>query len=304
MAFDAAAMPNTLSADVLAGVYQLIAGDRTSLPSHPAVMAVPASPGSTTISVPEVDFLGIALLASDSNEDVAVADTDVDDTQSQITLTRWSKRHDVTDLFRAVDANGLSREELFAMDAIMSLGSTIRDQYAQYADDFTTTQGGGAGVDATFEDLLDAIASLEVAEVNGPYLGMFHPLSWSQIRKDLALNSGGAIQFNSGPQMVIDAAKGLGYQGTLAGVDIYTTTSIVDAGNTLGNGVFARGAIMHAISRPVADPDYPSIVLGNDLLFERQREQSNARTAYVSHAFMGFVEGRDEKGVTINTDDA
>jgi len=227
----------------------------------------------------------------------------VADTQSQVSLTRWSKRHDVSDLFRAVDALGLSAEQKFAIDAVMSLGATIRDEHAKLADDFTTTQGGGAGVDATFENLLDCVGSLEVAEVGGPYLGMLHPLQWSQIRKDLALNSGGAIQHNDSPQMIIDAMKGLGWQGSLAGVDIYTTTSVVETANANRGGVFAKGAIIHAIARPVADPDYPSVVLGGDLLFERERRQNEGQTAYISHSFMGFIEGLDNKGVTLTSDD-
>ncbi len=302
MAFYTDDMSNVLSTDVLAGVYQLIAGDRSALPNHPAIFRVPAPPGSTVINVPEVDFFGIAKLSSQTNQEDAVSDTDVTETRSQITLTRWSKRHDVSDLFRAVDASGLSAEQQFAIDAMMSLGSTIRDEHAKLVDDFSTTQGGGAGVDATFADLLDCIESLEVAEVGGPYLAILHPLQWAQIRKDLALNSGGAIQFNDGPQMILDAMKGLGYQGRLAGVDIYTTTDVVETGGAKGGGVFARGAIAHAVARPMADPDYPSVVLGSDLLFEREREQSRGRTNYVSHAYMGFIEGLDNKGVTLNSD--
>jgi hypothetical protein len=295
-------MSNTLSADVLSGLWQLIAGDRSSLMNHGALMKIPAVPGSTVITVPEVDFLGIALLASQTNQEDAVTDTDVVDTQSQITLSRWSKRHDVSDLFANVDANGLANEQLFAMDAAMSLQSTIRDEHAKLVDDFSTTQGGGAGVDATFEDLLDCIGSLEIAEVNGPYLAMLHPLQWAQIRKDLALNSGGAIQHNSAPQAMIDGNKGLGYQARIAGLDVFTTTSVVETGGAKGGGVFARGAILCAISRPIADPDYPSVVLGGELLFERERAQSAASTYYVSHAFMGFIEGLDNKGVTLNSD--
>ena len=296
-------MANLYSTEVLSGVWQLISADRNALPAHPALLKVPAPPGSVTVRVPELDFFGVALLVSQTNQETDVADTAVTDTASDIVLSRYSKRHDANSFAQALDANGLINPQQFAIDAMVSYASTIRDMHANLVDNFATTQGS-TGVDASFANFLDCITSLEVAEAVGPILAILHPVQWADIRKDLALNSGGAIQMNDGSQAVINAMKGLGAQGSLAGVDVFTTTSVptANAAADRAGGLFTRGALVHAVSRPVADPDLPQIVLGSDLLFEKDRDASVANTEYVSHAFMGIIEGLDNKGVSLITD--
>jgi hypothetical protein len=293
---------NALASDVLSGIWVQSLADRNALPNHPSLIRAPAPVGATTVRVPDLDLNGAVLLAS-TTEGAAVSATTPTDNASDIALARFSKRYDLSDFMRQVDGLGISAEQVFAMDALIACGATLRDEVAQIVDDFSSTVGSTT-VDATAANFLEAIATLEIASVNGPYLAMLHPRQWADIRSDVSTASGGAIQWNAGSQEVLNASKGLGSQGNFLGVDVYTTTSIVtsNAGADRAGGMFGRGAIAYAMSAPRSDADFTQVVLGNEVLFEKDRNAPAGLTEYVSHMHFGVVEVLDAAGVSIITD--
>jgi len=294
------AITSFLSTEVMSGVWQQLLADRNALPSHPALWRVPAPPGSATVRVPETALEGYTLLAQ-VDDGSAVSATAITQGEADVVLKRYAKRYDVSTFAQMIEPAGIISAQRFALDALMASGATIRDLHANLVDNFATTSGT-SGVDMSAADYLDAITALEVNANDGPFLCMLHPTQFGDLRKDVSLNSGGAIQWNAGSQGVMDAMKGLGYQGNLLGVDVFTTTSVVSDGTNRKGGMFARGALVYAVSRPIADPDLPQIVLGDEVLFEKDRNADTGVTEYVSHLHVGILEGIDLKGVTIATD--
>ena len=118
-------------------------------------------------------------------------------------------------------------------------------------------------------------------------------------------NSGGAIQYDPMSAALIPTRGGLGFQGTLAGVDVFTSTRIptANAGADRGGGMFGRGAVGFATGDITTDdPSGQSLVLGGKVLFERSRTAKSGLTAYVSHVYLGVSEMIDLAGVSIITD--
>ena len=292
------------TSEVLAGFYQLALADRTALPNHPALIRLPNvnGRGSTTQKVPQIGLLGYNKLTSET--EVATASTvALTDASSTIAVARYTKRYEASDLARVVDSNGILNSELMAMDALVSVSATIRDLIANLVDNFATVVGTTT-VDATLEDVLDAIAALEIAAVEGPYLGIIHPRQWHDIVKDAALNSGGAIQFSAGSQMMIDAMKGLGWKGNVLGVDFYTTLDVptANAAADRAGGIFGRGALGWASGPIPADPDLPQVNVGPDVLLEKDRTATDATTGWLMHSNLGASEMIDLCGVSLITD--
>ena len=290
--------------ETLAGVVVQLLADRNALRNHPALIRLPSvnGIGSTAQKISEIGLMGYNLLTSTTDGD-AVANTALTDGSAVVTVARYSKSYEASDLARLIDSQGIINAQMMAMDAVVSASVTLRDIIANLVDNFATVVGTTT-VDATIENFLDAITALEVAKVEGPYLGVLHPVQWADIRKDAALNSGGAIQWNSGSQMLLDQMKGLGMKGNFLGVDVFTTTSVPTAngGADRAGGIFGRGALAWASGTVVADPDLPQLAVGEFVMFEKDRTAKSGLTAYVSHSYLGASEVIDLAGVSLITD--
>jgi hypothetical protein len=302
MTWQISGLSGLLATEVLSGIWIQSLADRTALPAHPAIIRIPAPPGSEVVRVPDVGMFGYDLLGQVSPDETADPNlTAHDEDAVDITLYRYSKYYDVSDLAALRDASDVIRAETFAMDALISAGATLRDIVANLVGNFVSTTGT-SGADMTFEDYLDAITNLQIAKVQGPYLSILAPVQVGDLRKDLALNSGGAIQYNAAPQRMLDGAKSMGLQGDLAGGSIFMTDSVATSGGNRLGGMFGRGAIGYCLAAPVADPDFPQIVLGSEVLFEKSRDAVTSVTQYVSHMNVGASELQDLAGNSIITD--
>jgi len=293
-----------VESEILSGEFLMLQADRNALPAHPALFRVPGfrGRGSTSQKIPQIGLMGYDLLASTA-ETGTVANTALTDASGTIAVARYAKAYESSDLARLVDAYGVLQPGVLAMDATVSLASTILSLHANLVDNFATT-AGTSGVDASLENVLDAITALEVSKTEGPFLGIVHPQQWADVRKDAALNGGGAIQFNAGAQAMLDAMKGLGFKGSFLGVDWFTSTHVptANAGADRAGGIFGRGAIAHVIDEVPVDPDLPQISVNGQLLFEKSRTARDALTAYISTAYLGASEQIDTCGVSLITD--
>jgi|10_taG_2_1085330.scaffolds.fasta_scaffold14202_3 hypothetical protein len=304
MTWQITGLTGLLATDVLAGIWIQTLGERSGLPlNHPALVRVPASPGAEIVRVPHVGLGGIDLMSQVHATDETTASTLVAHTESNtdISLSRYAKHYDASDLAKLLDASGVVRDEMFAMDALATCNTTLASLLTLLVDNFATT-AGTSGVDMSASDFLDAIGSLQVNNAEGPYLSILAPIQVSDLRKDLALNSGGSLQWDQGSAAMVNAQHRSGYQGSFAGVDIVMNDFVDTTGGNRRGGMFARGAIGYAIARPVADPDFPQIVLGDECLFEKDRSGTTAVTSYITNLNVGVSELIDLNGVSIITD--
>jgi hypothetical protein len=291
--------------EAITNAYLLLLADRQALPQHPALFyagsigaAVGAS--SNTLKVPHIGLMGYDLAASTSDGS-AVANTALADGSTTIAVARYSKSYEASDLAR-IAAGGLINSEAMAMDAVMTGALTLTNLIANLVDDFSSTVGT-SGSDATFSNFLDAITKLEIAKVSPPYMVVLHPVQWGDIRKDLGINAGGAVQWTPAAAEAINT-KGIGYQGELAGVSVFTSAYVptANAGADRAGGMFGRGAILWADGSPPFDADLPQMLIGGKVLFEKVRTGKSGLTAYVMHQYLGAAEGIDACGVSIITD--
>jgi len=254
------------------------------------------------IKVPHVGLMGYDLMAT-ATEAVDVANTALTDSSSTVTVVQKSKVYQASDLARIMDSRGVINMNTFAVDAVATSGATLLSMIANLVDNFATTVGA-TGVNATFANYLELIATLEIAKVQGPYLAILHPRQWADIRADVATASGGAIQWNAGSQALLDMMKGLGAQGNFCGADVFTTSHVptANAGADRAGGMFGRGAILWADGTVDTEGDPNRMVIGDKVLFERDRSARAGLTAYVSHRYLGAAEGIDLAGVSLITD--
>lgn len=287
----------------ITNAYLLLLADRQALPQHPALVYagdIGVGARSNTLKVPHIGLMGYDIAASTADGGT-VGNTALSDGSTTIAVARYSKSYEASDLAR-VAAGGLVNVQAMAMDAAITGAVTLTSLIANLVDNFATTVGA-SGVNATMANFLDAITALEVAKVAPPYMCVLHPVQWGDIRADLALSAGGAVQWMPATADAI-AARGIGYQGQLAGVDVFTSAFVptANAGADRAGGMFGRGAILWADgSIPVeADPNQMSI--GGKVLFERVRAGKAGLTAYVMHVYLGASEGIDACGVSIVTD--
>lgn len=290
---------DALVSEVLSGDFLLLNADRNALPNHPALYKAEdfSGMGSSTIKIPQVGLMGYDKLTSET-EVATTSTTALTDGSATMSVGRYSKRYEPSDLARIVDKQGILRTDVLVMDAFMSYNATIRDLVANLVDNFSSTVGS-TGVDGSIEDILDAVAILEIAAVQGRYLGVVHPRQWHDAVKDVALNLGGAVQLSGDAQRVFTAMQGLGYKGEFLGVDWMTTLDVPTANSSAdrAGGIFGFGAIGWAEAPLPADPDLPQANVG-PALFEKDRTPTTATTGALVHGYLGASEMIDACGVT------
>jgi hypothetical protein len=292
------------TAEALSAEILLLLADRNALPNHPALLYAgdAVGRGSSVLKVPAVGLMGYDLLSA-PGDGSAVANTALTDTAFQVTVARYSKAYEASDLARLTDpANGKIKVAEFASDAVVSSSNTLVSLVANVTDNFTSTVGS-SGVDLSVNNFLAAIQTLEVAKNVGPYMAILHPQQMGDLRAAIANVTGGAIQWLPASQEQIQVL-GNGYRGQWMGVDIFSSSYVptANAGADRAGGMFARGAVLWADSSIPSEGDPNQLVLAGKILFERERTAKSGLTAYVTHYYCGVSKGIDAAGVSIITD--
>jgi hypothetical protein len=291
---------NCLRTEQFRGIVALLLADRGSLPQHPALIEQPGleSGGSVSLKVSAAGLLGYDALAAKAETD-QVTSTTLSDATASLSIARKAKRYDVAGLTRLVDSTGTWNTTTMAADAVASAFAFLLSQIAALMDNFATVKGS-TGTDLTIENFLDAITALEIAKVAGPYLSIMHPRAWGDVRSDVALTSGGAIQWSTDAEVALTIRSGLGYQGRVLGVDVITSTYCLDDATDVWGGVFGRGALVYGWANPskLVDSD-DQVCLADKILFERVRTADYDLSAWQSAIYTGAVELLDACGVSL-----
>ncbi|MCB9681830.1 MAG: hypothetical protein H6733_10185 [Alphaproteobacteria bacterium] len=303
MAFALSDIADLRVSAVASAEYLRLLADRSALPNHPALLYAgnAAGSGSASIQIGHLGIDGYDLLAS-TGDGSAVSATTPTDGKTTVTVARYSKAYSPTDLARLTDHQGLISPERFAVDAYQSGASTLVNLVAALGSGFSGTVGvSGSDLDAA--TFLAAKASLEIANVEGPYLAILHPRQFADLRADIVTSAGGSIPFDpASPAML--RVMGQGYVGSWAGVDIFVTSRVptANAGADRAGCMIGRGAVCWADASVVVDDPASQVVLGNKVLFERDRQALSGLTHWVSHYYVGVAEGIDAAGIGIVTD--
>lgn len=290
----------------LSAEYILLGADRTILPEkHPALFYAGdvAGSGSKVIQVPIEGLLGHDPLAA-GTEGSAATPTALTDSSVSVTVAYKVKAYQPGDLVRLVDATGVLDAQTFVLDAVQCgwnfLVSLVAGLSAGYA-----TVVGTSGVNATAGDFIDAITSLNINNAPPGRLACMHPRQWGDIMTDIGTVTGGGLAYSPTVQdSILSLARGNGYQGQLAGIDVFTSTQIpLDGGSANRMGcMIARGALAWADGTPRIEDPSRQMLVGPKVKFAMDRTELAGTTDFVSSLYMGASEGVDLFGVTIQTD--
>lgn len=288
------------TAEALSAEFLMLLADRGSLMNHPALVYAgnAAGSGSAAVKVPHIGMGGYDLLASVA-DGAAVGVSAITDGATTVTVGRYAKAYEPTDLARLTGGNGLIDPEMFAADAMASYAATLVSLIAAEVDSFATVKGS-TGTDLTVTTFLSAVTALEVAKCPSPFMAMLSPQQIGDLRASLAASTAGAVQWAESTQQQLIQMSG-NHKGQFLGVDIFSSAHVTDDGTDHLGGIFGRGAVVWADASIPTENDPNAINIGNKVLFERDRTAKSGLTAYVSSAYLGVSEGIDLAGVTIKS---
>lgn len=288
-------------AEVVSAEWLRMRADRNlSILAHPALHYAgdAMGRGALTFQIPHIGLDGYRILEQVA-DGAAVADRELDDDESSLTVAPWRKSYAFTDLVAAVQSGQIT-PTILARDAVMAAGNTLVHILAQLVGGGSNTSGT-PGAALTGLHILSAKNALSARSVPGPYLTL---LSGSQIEDFqgwLAVTSGGGIQWMPATQQQINA-YGDGYQGNWGGVDIFLSNRVptVNAGVDSAGGMFGFGGISWGDSSFAAelDPnivDFGGVAPGGraKVRFERSRTGHAGKTSWITHANVGAAESMD-----------
>lgn len=293
-------------AQVLSGDYLQLIADRQALPNHPALhyWGDFFGRGSNQAKIPHDSLPGYDSLVLTA-DGAAVANSAFVDGSTTLSVARYSKAYAPTDLAQFTSPSGEFTPARFAEDSVLSSALNLTDLIANLVGGFSNTVGT-SGADFSLANWLAALSALEIscqgAIMPGSVMAVLHSVQVGDLRTAIGTTSGGAIQWMqpSQDQMII---RGNGYRGQYMGVDIFSSSRVptANAGADRGGGMFVNGAIVWGDMSVQAD-GADQLVIGNKVLFERDRTAAAGVTQYVTHAYQGASEGIDGYGVSIITD--
>ncbi len=287
-----------IAGEVMAAEFlMLLAARGDSVLTHPALFHATAPDlRSTVVRVPHLGLMGYDILAA-TTPGSEVANTALTDASTDVTIASRAKVYSADDLARFI-AGGLLDAQMFARDAVISISQTLVNLIANVTDDFTAT-AGTSGVNATWDDVVDAKTTLGIANAEGEMLGLLHPRQWGDLDTD-ALSMGVLPAQSMGGVIM----QGLGsYKGRYLGIDFFTSTRVPTAngGADRAGGIFTRGGVAWADAQmpPEADPNIVDLGRGR---FERDRKGTFLETSYVTSWHAGVAQAIDAAGVSLITD--
>jgi hypothetical protein len=167
---------------------------------------------------------------------------------------------------------------------------------------FTAQVGAAAAMSVSV--LVEAIQTLEAAGTNkgapGPYVCVLHPAQFAELQDSIRNENNGIIQFIPASYEAI-SAKGSHYKGSFLGVEIYTSSYVLDDSSAYQGAMFAAGAIGYASGMPAALPGAAQTMEMGEVMVEMDRDATKALTRIVGHCYLGMAIIDDDRGVEIAT---
>ena len=166
-----------------------------------------------------------------------------------------------------------------------------------------TAQVGSASA-LTVSIFLDAVQALEAADSNkgapGPYVAVLHPAQFAELQDSIRAETNSALAYAPASFEAL-SAKGSHYKGSFMGVEIYTSSYVINGGSNYQGAMFAPGAIGYATGMPASLPGAAQSMQMGEVMIELDRTAASALTQIVGHAYLGFAIISDERGVEIAT---
>lgn len=161
----------------------------------------------------------------------------------------------------------------------------------------------GSAVAMSVDVFQDAIQALEAADSNkgapGPYVAVLHPAQFAELQDSIRSETGAVAYAPASFEAL--AAKGSHYKGSFMGVEIYTSSYVINGGSNYQAAMFSPGAIGYATGMPASLPGASESMQMGEVMVEMDRTAAAALTQVVGHAYLGIAIIDDDRGVEIAT---
>lgn len=293
------------TAEVLGADTLLILADRAAFFQHPAIVNLgdAIGQGSDTQKIGLVGLDGYDEMAASGGEAIAVTNSALTDASATVSVARQSLRYEVSDIARSLDASGVISSDRFAASMAGSANMRLCSMIGALGAGFANT-AGTSGVNMSHDDFMDAIYTLELYSVPGPYLCLLHPRQFADWQNSLR-GEGGVAQWQPATAEML-MLRGPGFKGTFNGVDVVVSSKVPtsNAGADRGGCMFGRGAVGYKVMsvRPSRAQIAAGHVFAGPLHVAFERTETTALEAVQGNLYAGVVEIEDLRGVEISTD--
>lgn len=290
---------NIRLAAVLSLEVSLLLADRASLRGHEAIVDYGniAGSGSETIRVPLLGLDGYDAMAS-TGEAAAPSGTALTYESPSITVARYALQRGISDLAAMTNSGAGPSIEMLAADFAGAYDMAVTTAICALFGSFSNSVGS-ATVDLSVDDFFAAIFQLEQSNVNGRPIAVLAPIQVSDLQSSIR-QEGGALQFIAATQAMLEA-KGQGYIGEFAGVDIFKSDKVATSSGRQG-AMWVRGAIGMAEGRMTPSPLLGSQVTASGPVVVDVDRSNGAVSTLTGSGYFGVAELQDSMGVLIETD--
>ena len=292
---------NLRLAAILHNEVSLLLADRASLRNHPSIVNYGniAGSGSETIRVPLLGVDGYDLMASTNEATAPSSATALTYLAPEITVARFALQRAISDLAQMTNSGGGPSLDILVQDFAGAFEMTVTSQICALFGSFSNSVGS-ATVDLSVDDFFAAVFQLEQSNVTGKPVAVLAPVQVSDLQNSIR-QEGGALQYIPATQAMLEA-KGQGYVGEFAGVDIFKSDKVATSTGRQG-GMFVRGAIGYCEGSMTAPAMLGSAVQANGPVVIDIDRSFGDTTDLIGNAYFGVAELQDSMGVLIETDE-
>lgn len=259
--------------------------------------------GSDTSRLRFAGLAGADPFVATAAEDTDVAETPVAITSVDIAVTRAALVRNIGDIATATGYGADLNPDTLARDMVMSYDRYFNGLFTA-AGATATSNVGTSGVDMSHDDFMDAIFTLEIANVPGPYFAVLAPRQLADWQESLRAE-GGATQFMAATAEAL-AIKGQGFAGEHSGVQIFKMEDVVTTGPDREGFMYGAGAFGYKVGiiddRSMLGAGSSVAVRVDEILVEVTRDASRAITEIVGNAWVGLSVKEQARLVGIVTD--
>lgn len=287
----------TATGAVIAGFIILLATG-PFLRNHPAMVdltpyAAQGRPGGgqTSENVPIIG-MGNTVLTSYA-ETGEITEDAITTAVVALSASRYGGMRSVTDRMRSVDPTTVTGIGMLLQDAGNRVQLTLTKLVAALASGFSNVSGS-SGTAWSYDTFEAAKEALRARGVVGPYLAVLSPQSWSAVLVDLSTRPG--VKLYTPATNEAQVLRGPGFQGSLDGIDIFTTDQAPTSGSDHIGGIFGAQSVafMEAYIAPPTAGD-PLVYTGR-ILIEQQRSPAAASQQVFVHYYPAVCELVDTRG--------
>lgn len=256
---------------------------------------------SDSTIVPVVGLDGFDSMTATAAEDTVVGITEVTVNTGNIAVGRASIVRAIGDLFKLTGVRGMTIDApRLAASMVGEYNQLWMAQLATQIATFTTNVGV-SGVNMSVDDAFNALYTLELNTVPGPWDALLHPQQSVDFKNDLRTETG-SLQFQPATAEMMEASGGTAI-GEWMGAVWWKHAGITAAAGNREGGLWGRGAIMWK-DGVVDDLPTNTVVVRPDatVFVEFEREGTQAITKVIGHAYSGFGVIEQGRGVGIVTD--